>query len=106
MRFGSRTFVPISWMCKKQTAQCRICSSFIGRGLENGGFTSRITIVGLYWKHFSHSDAQETPSPPSGRGHCLSLCVDHMSNIPENSFPVWHHIFVDNEAVIHMTIQG
>ena len=63
--FGAHTFVPISWMCKKQTAvshrQCRVWHYFARRRFTYGWITSS-SIWGMSWKHFPVSQPRGTYS--------------------------------------------
>ena len=111
--FGSHTFVPISWMCKKQTAVshsstesdiisldiglrldgllalelCVLIVSVLGSVSQISDRTGRLVNVDLKTNHKSHID-----SGPS--------------NVQSSRQEALLYVFEDNEAVIKMIIKG
>ena len=118
--FGIRTFVPISWMCKKQGSASqfnRMRNHFLGRKVQVGRYT-RTWFVGSDRRSSSREHASEWSS--TGR-------PVQISNAKENSWRDWWSrqywfsflkreilivrklccsFFEDNEAVIKMIIKG
>ena len=107
-------FLDVQEANSRVSQQCRIRNIFFGRLLENGRYTS-IAIMGLCHRNFWVSDAEGNLTRPSGKRHSMSHSIDHMSfdmvdhvpsNISGSSFPGKLDIFLDNEAVTHMIING
>ena len=126
--FGSHTFVPISWMCKKQTSvshSSTIKNHFLGRRIEVGRF-SRAWFMGSD-RHSSYGNTyqsnQERWDPCTNwvraKPHKLPLrkkshgMIDDLNNVDFISSNVHSsrqeallYIFEDNEAVINMITKG
>ena len=121
--FGSRTFVPISWMCKKQTSvshsstESEIIS--LDAGLRLDGITALdlwdliVSVLGnITQKH----DRTVRPVVCSHTNHKLKQSqrvinnldnVDFMpSNVRSSHQETLLYVFEDNEAVIKMIIKG
>ena len=131
--FGSHTFVPISWMCKKQTSVSHSSTEAEIITLDAGLRMDGIPALDL-WDlvidvfHSSPNQLSKTKGQVQGKllrntpsnkhtqnqtktqfGHdTLELCnVDYVStNAKSSQFGAMLHIFEDNEAVIKMIIKG
>ena len=126
--FGSRTFLPISWMCKRQTSvshsstESEVMSS--DAGLHMDGLTS-LDLCDLFLKcciliTFRHGETRcetkskaNTPTPTPRRRNTVTEImlsysnVDHViTNATLSRFEAMPYIFEDNEAVIKMIIRG
>ena len=112
--FGSHTFVPISWMCKKQTAvshsstESEIMS--LDTGLRLDGLLALELwdlIVSVLGKVSRVSDRSEKPESDDYKHHKSHNKIDAMQDIdvvPSNvqsarQEALWY-VFEDNEAVI------
>ena len=133
MFFGSRTFVPVSWMCKKQTSvshsstESEIIS--LDAALRVDGITALDLgdlIVTVLHGH-THISKKKKKNKPAA-GNCLrdpardhranfkqqgNLDVDQMSHVDHVTTNAHSsqgrsqlYIFEDNEAVIKMIIKG
>ena len=127
--FGSHTFVPISWMCKKQTSvahsstEAEIIS--LDAGLRMDG-TPALTLWDLMIVVF-HSLQNNTDGPkrelrgnPSAvvksnmhkpiqlkHTNVIPTSIDHIpSNTTNSGSSAMLYVFEDNEAVIKMIIKG
>ena len=120
MRFGSHTFVPISWMCKKQTAvshsstESEIISLDTGLRLDGLpalelwdlivsvlGNASRVSDLS------GHSDNDVHERHKSQRKIDVMKDIDSVpSNVQSARQEALLHVFEDNEAVIKMIIKG
>ena len=127
--FGSHTFVPISWMCKKQTSVSR---SSIEAEILSPDASLRVdgvpalTLWDLVIEVF-HSVPNRTDGPKRElRGHPAAIAKLNMHNpipikhtnviptnidhIPSNTTHIGSnamlYVFEDNEAVIKMIIKG
>ena len=129
--FGSRTFVPISWMCKKQTpvshssTEAEVIS--LDAGLRMGGVPALDLwhlVIEVF--HSSPNQTNKTKDAREPRGHLsaktqpnmrnqiptkhinLDLTnVDHVSlNVKPSDSNATLSVFEDNEAVIKMIIKG
>ena len=118
--FGSHTFVPISWMCKKQTAvshsstESEIVS--LDTGLRLGGLPALelwdliVSVLG----NISHiSDRTEKPESNDHKHHKSHNKIDVMkdidavpSNVQSARQEALLYVFEDNEAVIKMIVKG
>ena len=131
--FGSHTFVPISWTCKKQTlishssTESEIIS--LDAGLRKDG-TPALGLWDLFIEVFHCSSNQFTKPKERVQGDLsrdtsssnhtniqtknpiqhddLELCkVDYVSsNVMSSQLGAMLYIFEDNETVIKMTIKG
>ena len=118
--FGSHTFVPISWMCKKQTAishsstESEIIS--LDTGLRLDGLPALELwdlIVSVFGNVFRVSDRSWQPDNDVHKRHKSQKKIDVMenidsvpSNVQSSRQEVLLYVFEDNEAVIKMIIKG
>ena len=118
--FGSHTFVPISWMCKKQTAvshsstESEIIS--LDTGLRLDGLPALELwdlIVSVFGNVSRVSDRSGQPDNDVHKHHKSQRRINLMENI--DSVPSYVqssrqeallYVFEDNEAVIKMIIKG
>ena len=120
VRFGSPTFVPISWMCKKQTAvshsstESEIISLDTGLRLDGLPVLELWDLIVSVLGNVSHvSDGSGKPESDVHKHHKPHKKIDVMKDI--DSFPsnvqserqeALLYVFEDNEAVIKMIIKG
>ena len=118
--FGSHTFVPISWMCKKQTAvshsstESEIISLDIGLILDGLLALELWDLIVSVFGSVSHvSDRSGQPDNDVHKHHKSLKRINVMENIdsvPSNVQSSRHeallYVFEDNEAVIKMIIKG
>ena len=118
--FGSRTFVPISWMCKKQTAvshsstESEIISLDTGLRLDGLPALERWDLIVSVLGNVSRvSDRSEKPESDDHKHHKSLNRIDVMKDIdavPSNVQSVRQeallYVFEDNEAVIKMIMKG
>ena len=118
--FGSHTFVPKSWMCKKQTSVSHSSTESEIISLDAGFKDGRYTCAWLVGSDcYCSSRKYESEQTSTGR-------LVYISNAKENSWTDWWsescwffssnansshkeamlYIFEDNEAVIKMIIKG
>ena len=119
--FGSHTFVPISWMCKKQTAvshsstQSEIIS--LDTGLRLDGLPALELwdlIVLCSWKCFSCfrwiRETLRVMFTNINKPHKKIDVMKDIDSVPSNVQSARQeallHVFEDNEAVIKMIIKG
>ena len=118
--FGSHTFVPISWMCKKQTAvshsstESEIIS--LDTGLRLDGLPALELwdlIVSVLGNISRISDRTEKPVNGEDKHHKSHNKIDAMkdidfvpSNVQSASREALLYVFEDNEAVIKMIMKG
>ena len=118
--FGSHTFVPISWMCKKQTAvshsstESEIIS--LDTGLRIDGLLALELwdlIVSVLGNVSRVSDRSEQPDNDVHKRHKSRKKIDVMedidsvfSNVQSAGQEALLYVFEDNEAVIKMVING
>ena len=117
--FGSHTFVPISWMCKKQTAvshsstESEIIS--LDTGLRLDGLPALELwdlIVSVLGNVSRISDRTEKPEIDDHKHHKSHNKINVMEDIdvPSNVQSALQesllYVFEDNEAVIKMIIKG
>ena len=117
--FGSHTFVPISWMCKKQTSVSRSSTEFeiisLDAGLRLDGIPALdswdliVSVLG---------NTIQTPERPvrpvvkvkDQRSLGITHVLNHIDCVSSNvQFPHQEallYVFEDNEAVIKMIIKG
>ena len=118
--FGSRTFVPISWMCKKQTSvshsstEAEVIS--FDAGLRMGGIPA-LDLWDLVIDVF-HSSPNQTNQTKEHNQPCeKQIPTKHtnldLTNIDDVPSSVTHpgsnamlYVFEDDEAVIKMIIKG
>ena len=118
--FGSDTFVPISWMCKKQTSvshsstESEIISLDTGMRLD-GLLALELwdLIVSVHGNVYRVSDESGQPDNDVHKHYKSHNKIDAMKDI--DSFPsnvqssrqeASLYVFEDNEAVIKMIIKG
>ena len=118
--FGSHTFVPISWMCKKQTAvshsstESEIIS--LDTGLRLDGLLALELwdlIVSVLGNVSRFSDGSGKPESDVYKHHKPHKKIDVMkdidvvpSNVQSARQEALLYVFEDNEAVIKMIIKG
>ena len=118
--FGSHTFVPISWMCKKQTSvshnstESEIIS--LDTGLRLDGLLALELwdpIVSVFVSVSQISDRSGQPDNDVKKHHISPRRIDVMkdidsvpSNVQSASQEALLYVFEDNEAVIKMIIKG
>ena len=118
--FGSHTFVPISWMCKKQTSvshsptESEIIS--LDTGLRLDGLLALELwdlIVSVLGKISRISDRSGKPENGENKHHKSHNKIDAMKDIdsvPSNVQSALQeallYVFEDNEAVIKMIMKG
>ena len=118
--FGSHTFVPISWMCKKQTAvshsstESEIIS--LHTGLRSDGLPALELwdlIVSVLGNVSRVSDGSGQPDSDVHKRHKPHKKIDVMkdidsvpSNVQSARQEALLYVFEDNEAVIKMIIKG
>ena len=118
--FGSRTFVPMSWMCKKQTAvshsstESEIISLDTGLRLLDGLPALELwdLIVSVFGSVSQTSDRTERPvgtersQKSQGKINALKNIDCVPSNVQSSHQEALLYVFEDNEAVIKMIIEG
>ena len=118
--FGSHTFVPISWMCKKQTAvshsstESEIIS--LDTGLRLDGLPALELwnlIVSVFGNVSRVSDRSGQPDNDVHKHHKSQrriTVMDNIESVPSNvqssRQEALLYVFEDNEAVIKMIIKG
>ena len=112
--FGSHTFVPISWMCKKQTSVSH-SSTESDAGLRFRASCSRVVRSDCFCFRKHDSDYRERPERPfiidkSQRSQGKINVLNNIDCVP-SSVQFSHQeallfLFEDNEAVIKMIIKG
>ena len=123
--FGSHTFVPISWMCKKQTSVSHSSTESEIISLDAGLRLDGIPALDLWdlivlvsWKHDSDFH-DRTGQPvvncdkshgPNKRSQGMFNVLNNIDCVPSNvqfsHQEALLYVFEDNEAVIKMIIQG
>ena len=118
--FGSHTFVPISWMCKKQTAVSRSSTESeiisLDTGLRLDGLPALELwdlIVSVLGNVSRVSDRSGQPFNDVHKRHRSQRKIDVMedidsvpSNVQSARQEALLYVFEDNEAVIKMIIKG
>ena len=118
--FGSHTFVPINWMCKKQTAVSHSSTKSeiisLDTGLRLDGLPAlefRDLIVSVFGSVSQISVRTGQPVNDVHKRHKPHKKIDVMENIdsvPSNVQSARQedslYVFEDNEAVIKVTIKG
>ena len=118
--FGSHTFVPISWMCKKQTSvshsstESEIIS--LDAGLRLDGIPALdlwdLIIAVLHGNTYQNNQVRGDPykSPTRKKIHGKIDDLNNVgftsSNVNSSRKEALLYIFEDNEAVIKMIIKG
>ena len=120
MHFGSHTFVPISWMCKKQTAvshsstESEIISLDTGLRLDGLLALELWDLIVTVFGSVSHvSDRTGRPESDDHKHHKSHNKIDVIkdidavpSNVQSARQEALLYVFEDNEAVIKMIIKG
>ena len=118
--FGSHTFVPISWMCKKQTAvshsstESEIISLDTGLRLDGLPALELWDLIVSVFGSVSHvSDRSGQPDSDVKKHHKSQWRIDVMkdidsvpSNIQSSRQEALLYVFEDNEAVIKTIMKG
>ena len=118
--FGSHTFVPISWMCKKQTVvshsstESEIISLDTGLRLDGLPALEIWDLIVSVFGNISHiSDRSGPPDNDVHKRHKSQKKIDVMedidavpSNVQSARQEALLYVFEDNEAVIKMIIKG
>ena len=118
--FGSHTFVPISWMCKKQTAvshsgtECEIISLDTGLRLDGLPALELWDLIVSVFGNISHI-SDRTGKPVNGedkhqKSHNKIDAMKDIDSVPSNVQSARQeallYVFEDNEAVIKMIMKG
>ena len=115
--FGSHTFVPISWMCKKQTSvshsstESEIISLDTGLRLDGLPALELWDLIVSVFGNISHV-SDRTGQPVNGKNKSYNkIDVMHdIDSVPSNtqsaSREALLYVFEDNEAVIKMIMKG
>ena len=118
--FGNHTFVPISWMCKKQTAvshnstESEIISLDTGLRLDGLPALELLDLIVSILRNVSRvSDGSGQPDNDVHKRHESHKKIDVMkdidsvpSNVQSARQEALLYVFEDNEAVIKMIIKG
>ena len=115
--FGSHTFVPISWMCKKQTAVSHSSTEYeiisLDTGLRSDGLPSLELwdlIVSVLGNISRVSDRSEQPVNGKNKSHYKIDAMQDIDAVPSNVHSARQeallYVFEDNEAVIKAIIKG
>ena len=118
--FGSHTFVPISWMCKKQTSvshsstESEIISLDTGLRLDGLPALELWDLIVSVLVNISRvSDRSEKPESDDHKHHKSHNKIDAMkdidsvpSNVQSARQEALLYVFEDNEAVIKMIMNG
>ena len=118
--FGSHTFVPISWMCKKQTAVSHSSTeseiTSLDTGLRLDGLPALELwdlIVSVFGNVSRVSDRSVKPESDDHKHHKPHNKIDVTkdidtvpSNVQSSRQEALLYVFEDNEAVIKMIIKG
>ena len=118
--FGSHTFVPISWMCKKQTSvshsstESEIVS--LDTGLRLDGLPALelwdliVSVLGNVSRASDRSAKPESDDHKHHKSHNKIDVIQDIDSVPSNvqsaSQEALLHVFEDNEAVIEMIMKG
>ena len=115
--FGSHTFVPISWMCKKQTSVSHSSTESEIISLDTGLRLDGLPALGLWdlivsvFGNISHvSDGPGQPVNGKNKSYNKNDVVRDIDLVPSNvqsaSREALLYVFEDNEAVIKMIMKG
>ena len=114
--FGSHTFVPISWMCKKQTSvshsstESEIIS--LDAGLRMDGITALdlwdLIVTVLHGNTHQNDQVRGDPyeSPTRKKIHGKTDDLNNVDYVNSSRQEALLYLFEDNEAVIKMIIKG
>ena len=118
--FGSHTFVPISWMCKKQTSvshsstESEIIS--LDTGLRLDGLTALelwdliVSVLGNVPRVSDNPGKPENDAHKRQKSHSKIDVIKDIDLVPSNVQSSNHeallYVFEDNEAVIKMIMKG
>ena len=110
---GSHTFVPISWMCKKQTAVSHSSTESEIISLDTGLRLQWDLIVSVLGNVSRVSDRSGKPESDDHKHHQSHNNIDVIkdidavpSNVQSARQEALLYVFEDNEAVIKMIIKG
>ena len=118
--FGSRTFVPTSWMCKKQTSvahsstEAEVISLDACLGMD--GIPAHL-VIEVFHSSPNQTNKTKDVREPWGSKHSTThktnsnhLDLTNIDHVPSNGthsgFNALLYVFEDNEAVIKMKIKG
>ena len=115
--FGSHTFVPISWMCKKQTSVSHSSTEseiiFLDTGLRMDGLLALELwdlIVSVFGNASHVSDGTGRPVKGKNKFHNQINDLQDIDLVPSNvqsaSREALLYVFEDNEAEIKMIMKG
>ena len=115
--FGSHTFVPISWMCKKQTSVSHNSTESEIISLDTGLRSDGLPALELWdpfvsvFGNISHiSDRTGQPMNGKNKSHEKIDVTQDIDSVPSNvqsaSQEALLYVFEDNEAVIKMIMKG
>ena len=118
--FGSHTFVPISWMCKKQTAVSHSSTEseiiFLDTGLRLDGLPALelwdliVSVLGNISRVSDRSGKPESNDHKHHKSHNkidVTRDIDAVpSNVQSARQEALMYVFEDNEALIKMIIKG
>ena len=115
--FGSHTFVPISWMCKKQTSvshsstESEIISLDTGLRLDGLPALESWDLIVSVFGNISHiSDRTGKPVNGKHKSHNKIDAMQDIDSVPSNvqsaSQEALLYVFEDNESVIKMIMKG
>ena len=114
--FGSHTFVPLSWMCKKQTAvshsstESEIISLDTGLRLDGLPALELWDLIVSVFGNSHISDRTGQPVNGKNKSHNKIDVVYDIDSVPSNvqsaSREALLYVFEDNEAVIKVIIKG
>ena len=115
--FGSHTFVPISWMCKKQTSvshsstESEIISLDTGLRLDGLLALELWDLIVSVSGNISHmSDRTGQPVNGKNKSHNKIDVMQDIDSVPSNVQSARQeallYVFEDNEAVIKMIMKG
>ena len=111
--FGTHTFVPISWMCKKQTAVSHSSTEpeiiFLDTGLRLDGLLALELwdlIISVFGNISQISDRSGQPDRSQKKIDVMKDIDSVPSNVQSARQEALLFVFEDNEAVIKMIIKG
>ena len=115
--FGSHTFVPISWMCKKQTSvshsstESEIISLDTGLRLDGLPALESWDLIVSVFGNISHiSDRTVKPVNGKHKSHNKIDAMQDIDSVPSHvqsaSQEALLYVFEDNESVIKMILKG
>ena len=114
--FGSHTFVPISWMCKKQISVSHISTESeiisLDAGLRLDGLLALelwdliVSVFGNMTQTTERTERPDRSQRSQGKTHALNNVDRVPSNVQSSRQEALLYVFEDNEAVIKMVIKG